>query len=404
MSRRQVGQDVSHVLPGCTDAERKALADVPGVYKKIKRMKRRSGAVVNQPLRIRILNSSLPTDVQVRLCKEIAAEGSDSNYTQYAEGVLKLPRVARPVAAGEDPTDYLLRARATLEATVHGQDALKERLLEIVARTTCDTGGAPLVLGIQGPPGNGKTTLLRRGLAKALDLPFHTVALGGMSDAGHLLGFERTYHNARHGRLADIAMNSGCTNPIIFFDELDKIAESSSGTEIVNVLIHLTDPEGRDTIHDKFLGEINLAGATLVFAFNDETRVHPVLLNRLQVVHTTGYNDEQKLEIAKQHLVPRATKCLARGELAIGDDTLTALIQRAGSGGGVRKLVHAIEGIAQRANTCITTGGIVTLGIPSDCYCSATQTVQLQMPMATPLLDLVAPGEKSSSPPAHMYL
>ena len=156
MSRRQVAQDVSHVLPGCTDAERKALAAVPSVYKKIKRMKRRSGAVVNQPLRIRILNSSLPTDVQEAVQR--TRRGFRQQHAQYAEGI-EVPRAARPCRSREDPTDYLLRARVTLEAMSMGKMPSRA---PVRSRRAHNVRYGRRAAVPSGPPGNGKTTLLRR--------------------------------------------------------------------------------------------------------------------------------------------------------------------------------------------------------------------------------------------------
>lgn len=400
-------KSLQSLLPNSTAEERSALAIMQPRTKR--RLVKELACVLAadaqcEPLRIRILQcAGLPAEVKSQLCRDLALEDKDSNYRVYAELLMRLPREPRVVEQTRHARcKMLVEARRKMDEAVHGQVALKDTLMQAISQRLCCPDAAPMAIGIQGPAGNGKTTLLRHGVAEALDIPFHTVSLGGLSDSSHLLGFDRTYQNARHGRLAEIALQSQCTNPIIFFDELDKVS-TSGGNDVTNVLIHLTDPESSGSIHDKFLGPIDLSGATLVFAYNDASLVHPVLMNRLRNVETKGYSQSEKLEIAKQHLWPRAVDKSACGDVACDEAVLAEVVRRCDHEEGVRQLQQSVASIVQRANTCIATSGKVSLGVPPECY-SIDGSVSLTMPEATTLLDAVLPASTCGSrPPCAMY-
>lgn len=355
------------------------------------------------PLRLRVLQSDLSVSRKKEICTHLATCKNDDDYHSYVQRLLALPRKRRSIEGG-DLRERMITARSTLDSAICGQAGLKDVLMQVVSERMCSPHTRPTAIGIQGPAGNGKTTMVRRGLAAALDLPFFTVALGGMSDASHLLGFDRTYTNATHGRLASISMEANCTNPIIFFDELDKVADSSHGREIVDVLIHLTDPEGCDAIHDRFLGPVDLSGATLVFAFNDESQINPILRNRLRIVHTQGYDNITKAQITHTHILPRllVEAGVDKKRVHIGADVVEAMVARCADEQGVRQLRQSLASVVQRAHTCASTDGAVSMGVPPQCV-APDGGVHLRMPEAESLLQLVKPQAKNGCPPGHMY-
>ena len=136
---------------------------------------------------------------------------------------------------------FLMECATTLNDCIYGHELPKLEILQylsqLISNPTCK--GQPL--GIYGPPGIGKTTLIQEGLAKVLNRPFHFISLGGCSDSSFLDGHSFTYEGSRTGKIVDILRSSQCMNPIIYFDELDKISDTSKGEEISNLLVHLTD-------------------------------------------------------------------------------------------------------------------------------------------------------------------
>lgn len=362
-----------------------------------------------QPVRIRLLSSGLPDQLVAETLAELGKHDRDSNFHQYVEALLRVPRAPLALRAAQRPiSETLCDTRKHLDSAVRGQEELKDALLQMVSERVFAPDAKPVPLGIQGPPGNGKTTMLRRGLARALDLPFHTVALGGMRDGSHLIGFDKTYANARQGRLADIAIDSGCTNPIIFFDELDKVSDSASGREITDILVHMTDPEGCDTVKDLFVGPIDLSGATLVFAFNDESAVPPVLRNRLRVVRTRGYGVDDKVRIATERLIPslREEYRIASG-VRVDESFVRAMATRCSHETGVRQLRQSLGAAMQRANIAVATNGSVMLGVPEVCLtrdANMEPTCRLAVPGAEGLIDKACGGAScTDAPPPTMY-
>lgn len=403
---------VARVLPKISRTERDALhrmgSKLQGVVASLLRKTRGDGG--EDPLRVRVLLSQLPDDKKLQICRDLATCDPDGNYPEYVEALLRLPTTLRSAGPGALET-RLEHARQSLEAACAGQEELKEVLLQVASERLCNAP-TPTVVGIQGPPGNGKTTLVRHGLASAVDAPFFTVALGGMGDATHLLGTERSYQNSTYGRLARIAMDAKCTNPVIFWDELDKVCSSSRGKEILDLLVHLTDPNGCDAVTDKFLGSINLRGATMVFAFNDAEQVPSVLLNRMKVVRTKGYSNEEKRQIVHSHVLPNIYRELrttdARVDLA--DSFIAAAVKRCSGEDGVRSLREVLKSAVQRSLTCCATMGRVRLGVPESC-CRTVSTpdnttdmiVYLHGPDAEKMLQVLAPGADTARPPVSMY-
>lgn len=210
------------------------------------------------------------------------------------------------------------------------------------------------ILGIWGVPGNGKTTLIKEGIAKAMNKPFIFISLGGASDASFLEGHSYTYEGSIFGRIAKGIIDSKCMNPIFYFDELDKISTTHKGEEITNMLVHLTDPVQNNAFVDKYFHglEFDLSRATFIFSFNNPRNVNHILLDRITTVKTQYLLLSQKIHIAKNYLLPRILKevGLKENSVKIKDDLILHLIDKYTCEGGVRKLKSILFSIIREIN------------------------------------------------------
>ena len=307
------------------------------------------------PLRFRVLLSELPPDLKRRIAQKLEkqqdtlASGDAVKYSTWVETLLALPLNVyhlAPPEPGPDVCAQLGAAAAHLDAVVYGHRAAKQAILERLFQWLAYPWVPQRPLGLQGCPGNGKSSLIREGLAKLMQRPYCFVALGGSFDSSYLLGHSYTYEGSVGGRITEALTTAGCMNPLIFFDEVDKCSSTPKGEEIVNVLVHLTDTTQNSHFRDRYCGALDLdvSRALLVFAFNSSAQLSPVLLDRLQVVATESFDAAAQLQIVKQHLLPRILADLGRGPdfLTIAADALQEILHACGDG-GVRLLRSVLE-------------------------------------------------------------
>lgn len=197
------------------------------------------------------------------------------------------------------------------DKNVYGLTNVKQQIIDYLGQfITAGPGANPRTLALCGGPGIGKTFLIRHGIADALGRPLRVVNMGGIKDSAHMCGFEYSYANARYGTIVQILIEKQIMNPIILFEEVDKISETRDGQDIQNILMHLTDPEQNKAFQDKYFAgiDIDISKAILVFTLNDPSVLSPILLNRLHLVHVPDPNREDKIQIAKHHMIPEIFK------------------------------------------------------------------------------------------------
>ena len=217
---------------------------------------------------------------------------------------------------------YLSNARYTMDNVIYGQNETKDVIIQIISKMISNPNRCGNVFAVHGPPGVGKTTIIKEGMSKALNLPFAFISLGGATDSSYLDGHGYTYEGSIPGKIVDVITKVKCMNPIFYFDELDKISKTSKGEEIANLLIHLTDPSQNTLFQDKYLGNVSLdlSKSIFVFSFNDIKKVNPILLDRMNLIYVKGFSLEEKQVITKKYLLPELIETY---KLYLDDDIMS---------------------------------------------------------------------------------
>jgi hypothetical protein len=323
------------------------------------------------PLKFQIMMKEVAPEVErVAMAKYHALQSIDPSTTEYYKiqqwihGYTELPLgVYRDLPVKMDANNdkenaecraFVSSVREHMDSAIYGHDDAKLQILQFVSNWIANPKAAGNVLSIHGPPGVGKTTLIKDGVAKALGRPFHFITLGGATDASYLDGHSYTYEGSTWGRIVDVLIKSKCMNPVIYFDELDKVSETPKGEEINNLLIHLTDGSQNDRFQDKYFAgiDLDLSRCLFIFSHNDHSRVNPILKDRMYNIQVDGFNLKEKLVIAEQYLVGDALREANLFEkIGINRDLLTHIVETyTGDEKGVRELKRCIQTIVSKVN------------------------------------------------------
>ena len=259
------------------------------------------------PLRYKILYSLLPIHTKSLIIQKIDIYESmsieDIEYSKlnkWIKGLSQIPFdtfVYTQISKNDDEKKiqkYLLDSYEILNKTIYGQNEAKNKIMQILAQWISNPNSSGQVIALEGPPGVGKTSLIKNGVSSALNKPFCFYALGGATDVSNLEGHSYTYEGANWGRIAEMLMQSKVMNPIIFFDELDKISDTPKGNEITGLLTHLTDDTQNSLFNDKYFSGIDLdiSKINFFFSFNDINLINPILKDRLTIIKFSGYSVE----------------------------------------------------------------------------------------------------------------
>lgn len=232
----------------------------------------------------------------------------------------------------------------TLDKSVYAHKNAKDQITKIISQwITGEMSG--YCFGFEGSPGVGKTSLAKLGLANCLkdefgkSRPFAFIAMGGSSNGATLEGHGYTYVNSSWGKIAQIAMDSECLNPIIYIDEFDKESKSEQGKEITGILTHLLDSSQNDEFEDKYFGiKLNLSKALIIVSYNDPNQIDKVLLDRIHRVKFDNLTLEDKLTIARDYIIPEIERKMGfDSTVLITDEILREIINLYTSEPGVRK-------------------------------------------------------------------
>lgn len=258
-----------------------------------------------------------------------------------------------------DKRVYISSVKEKLDESCFGHDDAKLEIQRLVGQwINGSTDGT--VIGIQGPPGNGKTTLAKMGMSKCLldkdgkTRPFAMLTLGGSSNASTLVGHNFTYVGSTWGRIVDILIEKKCMNPIIYIDEVDKVSRTEHGREITGILTHLTDSTQNDHFEDRYFAGIpfDLSKAIIIMSFNDPSLIDPILRDRMHIIETNPLSTSDKLHIIDSYVMPSILETVgfSQHDVVIDNETSTFLIESFTYEAGVRKLKELLYEIIREIN------------------------------------------------------
>ena len=343
--------------------------ELPDQKKLIKELKEINKITrVEKPYRMTLLESDMPTIFKGAAMKKINSlrymePGSGEFYKikNWVDTFMRIPfnnYQTLPISIEdgvEKCHDFMEKAQKTLDSAVYGLNDAKMQIMQMLGQLVTNPKAIGTAIAIHGPPGTGKTSLVKEGISKILNRPFAFIALGGATDSSFLEGHSYTYEGSTWGKIIQIIIDSKCMNPVIYFDELDKISDTPRGEEIAGILTHLTDTSQNSQYHDKYFAEIDfdLSKCLFIFSYNDESKVNPILKDRMYRIQTKGYNQKQKTVIGNNYLLPKIREQVKfdENEIIIPDQTIHHIIDNyCDKEDGVRNLKRCLEIIYTKLN------------------------------------------------------
>ena len=316
---------------------------------------------------IKKLKHSNKSRIDLTLAIETFLKNKDVKANIYLEKELKELFVSSP----KENTDikqlsikydkintYISSIKTTLDVAVHAHEKAKKQVERIIAQWIAGNNNTGYILGFEGAPGIGKTTLAK-GLANCLkdeegnSRPFSLIAIGGDANSSSLVGHSYTYVGSTWGQIVQILMDKKCMNPIILIDEVDKISRTEHGKEIIGILTHLLDTTQNECFQDKYFSgiDLDLSKVLFILSYNDVDAIDKILLDRVHRIKFDNLSIEDKIEICNKHLLPDIYKKVdLNGMIEMTKDTLKFIIEEYTLEPGVRKLKEKLYEIVGEIN------------------------------------------------------
>lgn len=292
----------------------------------------------------------------------------DSDYyklSEYITTLYKIPFGIYNNFTNLDTSQIISRTNdfyEKIDKSIYGQKDVKNKLVEIIHNSFTNPNTTTQVIGLCGPPGIGKTTLIKNGLSKALQRPFFMYSLGGAKDGSDLNGHHFTYIGATYGFIVKCLHIGGTMSPIIFFDELCKVSESSTGKEIIGILTHLIDETQNNDFQDKYFQGISfdLSKAIFIFSYNQSEKIDYILKDRIVEIKMEGYSIPDKINIIKKYIIPECSESIGinTGDVIFDDIVLNYIINNYTDikNKGIRNIKEIIKQIYLKINLIRFTG------------------------------------------------
>ena len=325
---------------------------------------------IEKPYRLSILQSNIPANFKAIAIQKLnmlrSMDPGDTEYFKIKNWVDTFMRIPFSTYKGlsvniDDGIDvcnsFLENAKKKLDDCVYGLEDAKLQIMQMVGQWITNPAAMGTAIAIKGPMGTGKSSLVKDGISKILGREFAFIALGGAGDSSFLEGHSYTYEGSTWGKIVQIIIDSKCMNPVIYFDELDKISDSPRGQEIIGILTHLTDTTQNSQFHDKYFSELDfdLSKCLFIFSYNDDNLVNSILKDRMYCIQTKGYDVKEKTIIARNYLLPKIREQvnIPEDNIIITDDVLQYIITNQSftkNESGVRNLKRCLEIIYTKLN------------------------------------------------------
>lgn len=337
------------------------------VLEELERIK--SMTKIDKPYNIQLLeNKSVPDKFKsialkkINAMKVIAEGGGEyGKLKNWIDTFMRIPfdvYSKLPVSKHDETKkvqEFMQESMDILDKAVYGMNDAKTQLMQMVAQWVANPDAVGNAIAIKGPMGTGKTTLVKHGVSKLLNREFAFIPLGGATDSSYLEGHSYTYEGSTYGKIVDILIQCKTSNPVIYFDELDKVSDTPKGEEIIGILTHLTDTTQNDKFHDKYFSEIDfdMSKCLFIFSYNNEAKINPILKDRMYNIETKGYDVKEKTIICKEYLIPKLEKELdmEKEDIIFNDEILKFIIEKYTEGEkGVRNLKRCLEIIYSKLN------------------------------------------------------
>ena len=323
---------------------------------------------IEKPYRLSLLEADIPVKFKGSAMKKInmmrymdPGNGEYYKLKNWVDTFMRVPfgkyeSLPINISDGVDKChEFMASAQKTLDDAVYGLNDAKIQIMQMLGQLITNPKSLGTAIAIQGPMGTGKTTLVKEGISKILNRPFAFIALGGATDSSFLEGHSYTYEGSTWGKIVQILIDSKCMNPVIYFDELDKISDTPKGEEIAGILTHLTDTSQNSQFHDKYFTEVDfdLSKCLFIFSYNDESKINPILKDRMYRIHTKGYNVKQKNVISNNYLLPKIREQVKflQEDIIIPEQSINYIVDNhCNKEDGVRNLKRCLEIIYTKLN------------------------------------------------------
>ena len=323
---------------------------------------------IEKPYRLSLLEADIPVNFKGAAMKKInmmrymdPGNGEYYKLKNWVDTFMRVPfgkyeSLPINISDGVDKChEFMETAQKTLDNAVYGLNDAKIQIMQMLGQLITNPKALGTAIAIQGPMGTGKTTLVKEGISKILNRPFAFIALGGATDSSFLEGHSYTYEGSTWGKIVQILIDSKCMNPVIYFDELDKISDTPKGEEIAGILTHLTDTSQNSQFHDKYFSEIDfdLSKCLFIFSYNDESKINPILKDRMYRIHTKGYSVKQKSVISNNYLLPKIREQVkfSQEDIIIPEQSINYIVDNhCSKEDGVRNLKRCLEIIYTKLN------------------------------------------------------